>query len=263
MEFSDWVMWNARGQVVEDWVVELHEAHVYNKMPYRLMRPIRFDPTKRYPVIVSLHGGGGRGADNLRQLRHWNGVLAEHKRRTDYPAFIVAPQTTVMWNTTHLQNIMDIIKNLPLVDMNRIYILGHSMGGEGTYRIIQSNPEFFAAAAPSAGSGLAKGKDFIDSSIIKDIPIWAFHGDQDKVCPIERDQRVFSEMQSIGGNMKFTTWTGDGHGVATKMITGSDNGITQLSSDRCDPEQVFLKWLFKQRTTNHERPYKEKVRFGD
>ena len=120
----------ANGQVVEDWVVELHEAHVYSKMPYRLMRPIRFDPAKRYPVIVSLHGAGGRGADNLRQLRHWNGVLAEQKRRTDYPAFIVAPQTTVMWNTTHLQNIKDIIKNLPSVDMNRIYILGHSMGGE-------------------------------------------------------------------------------------------------------------------------------------
>jgi hypothetical protein len=70
-------------------------------------------------------------------------------------------------------------------------------------------------------------------------------------------------MQSIGGNMKFTAWTGDGHGVAAKMITGSDNGITQLSSDCCDPEPVFLEWLFQQRTANHERPYKEKVRFGD
>jgi predicted peptidase len=110
---------------------------------------------------------------------------------------------------------------------------------------------------------LAGSKDFLDASIIKDVPIWAFHGDQDKVCPIERDQRVFSEMQSIGGNMKFTAWTGDGHGVAAKMITGSDNGITQLSSDRCDPEPVFLDWLFKQRTANHERSYKEKARFGD
>ena len=235
------------GQIVKDSVVQLHEAHVYDEMPYRLMRPIDFDPGKRYPVIVSLHGAGGRGTDNRKQLRGWNTILAEQKRRTEYPAYVLAPQTTVMWNRTHLENIKSIVKDLPSVDVNRIYILGHSMGGEGTYRIIQCDPDYFAAAAPSAGSGLARGEDFIDASIIRDIPIWAFHGDRDKTCPIERDQKVFSEMQSIGGNMKLTTWAGDGHGVATKMITGSDNGSTQLSSDRCDPEPVFLEWLFQQR----------------
>ena len=49
--------------------------------------------------------------------------------------------------------------------------------------------------------------------------------------------------------MKFTIWAGDGHGVAMKMITGADNGSTQLSSDRCDPEPVFMKWLFAQKRT--------------
>jgi hypothetical protein len=36
-------------------------------------------------------------------------------------------------------------------------------------------------------------------------------------------------------------------GVATKMITGADNGSTQFSSDRCDQESVFMKWLFAQK----------------
>jgi predicted peptidase len=239
----------ANGRVVEDWV-KLHEPHIYNDMPYRLMKPINYEPNKSYPVIVSLHGGGGRGSDNLKQLRNWNQVLAEEQKRTDYPSYVLAPQAAEMWNTTHLQNIKDIIKDLPSVDMNRIYILGHSMGGEGTYRIIQFDPEYFAAAAPSAGSGLTRGEDFIDASVIKDIPIWAFHGDQDRVCPIERDQKVFAKMQEIGGNMKLTTWKGDGHGIPVKSFTGgSDNGSTQLSSNRCDPELVFLKWLFAQKRT--------------
>jgi len=229
--------------------VKLHEPHMYNDMPYRLMKPINFNPRRRYPVIVSLHGGGGRGSDNLRQLRNWNELLADEQTRTDYPSYVLAPQASEMWNLTHLQNIKDIIKELPSVNVNRIYILGHSMGGEGTYRIIQSDPEYFAAAAPSAGGGLARNEEFIDASIIKDIPIWAFHGDQDGVCPIERDQKVFAEMQKNGGNMKFTTWVGDGHGIPLKNITGGDNGITQLSSDRCDPEPVFLKWLFVQKRT--------------
>jgi len=46
----------ANGQVVEDWV-KLHEPHIYNDMPYRLMKPINYEPNKSYPVIVSLHGG--------------------------------------------------------------------------------------------------------------------------------------------------------------------------------------------------------------
>ncbi len=131
----------ANGQVVEDWVVELHEAHIYNDMPYRLMKPINYEPNKSYPVIVSLHGGGGRGSDNLKQLRNWNQVLAEEQNRKNYPCYILAPQANKLWNEVHLSNIKAIIKNLPSVDMSRIYILGHSMGGQGTYTFIQYDPE--------------------------------------------------------------------------------------------------------------------------
>ncbi len=76
----------------------------------------------------------------------------------------------------------------------------------------------------------------------------------DPVCPIEKDQKVFAEMQKIGGNMKFTTWSGDKHGgpIALKMLTGSDNGSTKFSSDRCDPEPIFMKWLFNQRVPNNK-----------
>ena len=243
---------SAQEKTSQDWV-KLYEPHVHKEMPYRLMSPINFDASKRYPVIVSLHGGGGRGTDNRKQLRAWNKPLAKEQRRTDYPCYVLAPQANRLWDATHLQNIKDIIKELPSVDMNRIYILGHSMGGHGTNILIQIDPDYFAAAAPSAGSGLPQTEEFIDASVIKDIPIWAFHGDKDKVCPIERDQKLFAEMEKLGGNMKLTTWAGDGHGVAAKMITGSDNGSTQLSSDRCDPEPVFLKWLFAQRLQNNEQ----------
>jgi len=240
------------GQAVGEWVVELHEAHIYNDMPYRIMKPINFDPNKSYPIIVSLHGGGGRGTDNLKQLRGWNQLLAEEQRRTDYPSYVVVPQANSSWNKIHLQNIKDIIGKLSSVDKNRIYVLGHSMGGQGTYTFIQIDHTYFAAAAPSAGSGLSDGEEFLEASLIRDVPIWAFHGNQDNVCPIERNQKFFTEMQELGGNMKFTTWVGDGHGIAPKNITGNTNGSTQFSSNRCDPEPIFMKWLFKQKLSNND-----------
>lgn len=238
------------GQDVEDWVVDLHEAHVYNGLPYRLLKPIDFNPDIDYPVIVSLHGGAGRGTDNRIQFRKYNQTLALEKNRKDYPCYVIVPQANEFWNDVHLSNIIEIIENLPSVDMNRIYILGHSMGGRGTYVFTQIEPDYFAAAASSAGSGRPEEPEFIDVSKIKDIPFWIFHGENDKTCPIEKNHKVFEQMKKIGGNMKFTTWVGDGHGVSSKLVAGGTNGKTEFSSNRCDPEPIFLKWLFNQKLSD-------------
>ena len=232
----------------EAWV-GLYEPHVDGEMPTRLMKPIHFDSSKRYPVIVSLHGGGGRGTDNRKQLRVWNEALAEERRRTEFPCYVLAPQADHLWDAAHLQKIKDIIAELPSVDMSRIYVLGHSMGGHGINVLLQIDNDYFAAAAPSAGTGRRQDEDFIDADLIKDIPIWAFHGDRDNVCPIGPELKLFAEMKELRGNMKLTIWAGDGHGVAAKMILGGENGSTQLSSDRCDPEPEFMKWLFAQKRT--------------
>ncbi len=224
----------------------LYEPQVFEGMPCRVMKPIDLDSSRNYPVIVSLHGAGGRGTNNDKQLKDWNRQLAEEQRREDFPCYVVAPQSPGLWNAGQLEKIKALIKVLPSVDMDRIYVLGHSMGGHGTYIFIQLDPGYFAAAAPSAGSGLRRTEDFIDPAKIKDLPIWAFHGDNDGVCPIDRDRKVFDEMKKLGGNMKLTTWAGDRHAVSGKMIVGADNGTTQFSSDRCGKEPDFMTWLFAQ-----------------
>lgn len=232
----------------------LYEPQVFKDMPCRVMNPLEFDSTKSYPVIVSLHGAGGKGTDNDKQLKDWNRQLAEPQRRKDFPCYVVAPQAAELWNAEHLKKIQSLIKTLPAADMDRIYIMGHSMGGHGTYIFIQLAPGYFAAAAPSAGSGLNRTGKFIDPAKIKDVPIWAFHGDKDRVCPFEKDKKVFDEMKKLGGNMKLTTWAGDNHGVSGKMIVGADNGTTQVSGDRCDKESDFMTWLFSQQLNTRQAP---------
>ena len=224
----------------------LYEPQVFDEMPVRIMKPPGFDSATRYPVIVSLHGAGGRGTNNDKQLKDWNRQLAEPQRRKDFPCYVVAPQANQLWNADHLKKIKALIKTLPSIDTDRIYIMGHSMGGHGTYIFIQLDTEYFAAAAPSAGSGLKRTEDFIDPVKIKDTPIWAFHGDKDRTCPYERDRKVFDDIKALGGNMKLTTWRGDNHGVSGKMIPGADNGTTEVSSNRCDDESDLMTWMFSQ-----------------
>lgn len=224
----------------------LYEPQVFEGMPCRVMKPLGFNAKNSYPVIVSLHGAGGRGINNDKQLKDWNRQLAEPQRRKDFPCYVVAPQANELWNADHLNKTKALIKTLPAVDRDRIYIMGHSMGGHGTYIFIQLDTKYFAAAAPSAGAGRKTTEDFIDAAKIKDIPIWAFHGDKDRVCPYERDRQVFSEVKKLKGNMKLTTWAGDNHGVSGKMIPGADNGTTEFSGDRCNEEPHFMTWLFSQ-----------------
>lgn len=234
--------------------VDLYKGHVVDKLPYRLMKPTGFDAAKRYPVIVSLHGAGGKGTDNRKQLKQWNQQLAGEQIRKDYPCYVLAPQSTELWDESHLRKIQAIIAKLPSVDRDRIYMMGHSMGGHGTNILVQIEPDYFAAIAPSAGTGLKRTEKFIDPAKMKDIPIWAFHGDQDDVCPYDRNVDLFNALKELGGNMKLTTFQGDGHGIAGKLIPGADNGSTLLSGERCDPEPNFLEWLFKQRRTSPPEP---------
>lgn len=238
---------SALGQVRQTKWQSLYKPFKFEGMPLRVMAPVQLEEGKKYPLILSLHGAGGKGNNNSKQLKDWNKQLAEPKRREDFPCYVVAPQAQGLWNATDLEKIQSYINTLPSVDMNRIYIMGHSMGGHGTYIFIQLAPNYFAAAAPSAGSGLRRTEEFITPSKIKDIPIWAFHGDMDKACPIEKDREVFTKIKKLGGVMKLTTWAGGTHAVSDKMIPGAENGTTECSSDRCSNETDFMTWLFLQK----------------
>jgi predicted peptidase len=239
----------AAGRKAPAWAA-VYKPSTFKEMPYRLMDPLNFDSSKKYPLILSLHGAGGRGNDNKKQLKNWNQQLTETSIRKDFPAYVLTPQSTGLWNGDQLKTIQELIKTIPSVDMNRIYVLGHSMGGHGTFIYIQLAPDYFAAAAPSAGTGLKSTEGFIDAKVIKDIPIWTSHGDKDRTCPYDKVQKLFVEVKSLGGNMKLTSWHGGNHGVSDKFIPGDKNSSTEMSSDRCDPEPNFLKWLFKQKLKN-------------
>ena len=99
----------------------LYEPLVFEGMPCRVMKPLWFDSETSYPVIVSLHGAGGKGTDNKKQLKDWNRQLAEPQRRKDFPCYVVAPQADGLWNAEHLRKIKALIRTLPSVDMDRIY----------------------------------------------------------------------------------------------------------------------------------------------
>ena len=92
------------------------------------------------------------------------------------------------------------------MDTRRIYLTGLSMGGYGTWATATRYPDRFAAIAPICGGG-----EVLLANLLKDTPIWAFHGDADTVVPLSKSQEMVEAVNRSGGNAKLTIYPGVNH----------------------------------------------------
>ncbi len=214
--------------------------------PYRLMRPSKYDPAQKYPLVVFLHGAGERGSDNEAQLKWGMEDFAAPQLREKYPCFVVAPQcpseekwVNVDWTlSSHsmpekpanaMRLVLELIEQLRKefsIDGDRLYITGLSMGGYGAWDAIQRHPNLFAAAAPVCGGG-----DPAFANRIAKLPIWAFHGDEDTAVKPQRSREMIEALEAAGGEPKYTEYAGVGH--------------NSWSPTYANPE--FYVWLFAQK----------------
>ena len=234
-------------------VIDRFKQKVFKKrnnesLNYRLAEPMNIKRKEKYPMLVFLHGADGRGNDNIQQLYDANAIGAFSKQNIidEFQSFIFVPQVpqnerwvNTNWNTSNykrgkISNSMQltfealdsILKKNRSIDKKRIYIMGLSMGGWGTWDAIQRRPNFFAAAVPICGGG--------DVSYVKDIsfmPIWAWHGKDDSVINIERSSEMVLALNEMSNQTKFTEVENRGH----------DSWI-----DVWNNKEVW-KWLYRQK----------------
>src|SRR5262249_35446216 len=58
-------------------VAKTYKSTQGRTMPYRLLVPENYQANKRYPLVLFLHGGGGRGVDNVKQIQGGNGFIID------------------------------------------------------------------------------------------------------------------------------------------------------------------------------------------
>ncbi|MCF0071113.1 dienelactone hydrolase family protein [Dyadobacter sp. CY261] len=188
-------------------------------LPYRFLKPLDYDSAKQYPLIVCLHHGGAHGKDNIHQLSADPApFLMEPQNRAKYPAFIFMPQSPerVGFSGMHgspsvdslvFRTIRQLQSELP-IDSKRIYVLGISGGGYGSWHFISAHPELFAAAIPICGGGDPKyGPKLVNT------PIWAFHGAKDKLAPVAHSRDMIEAIRKAGGKPKYTEYEFSGHDI--------------------------------------------------
>ena len=227
-----------------------------DSLPYRMLLPRDYDSSKKYPLVLFLHGSGERGNDNIKQLTHGSQLFLQGNIRRRFPAIVVFPQcpendywsnvkivsdkktkkqsfefqaggapTKVMDLTMDLEK--NLLQTLP-VDSSKVYVMGLSMGGMGTFEIVRRMPTVFAAAIPICG-----GADSSTAKEIKKTAFWIFHGANDDVVPVKFSENMVSALQGFytRADMQYTVYSGIGHN----------------SWDRAFAEPELLRWLFAQR----------------
>jgi predicted peptidase len=226
------------------------EPHVYEdgqggELPYRLVVPENADGPM--PLLLFLHGAGERGNENERQLIHGSELLLRATR--EFGCVVVVPQcpagekwSVVDWSKDKVtfsdetsapmrmtQAVIDQLIASHDVDTDRVYIMGLSMGGYGTWDAVCRWPGRFAAAVPICGGG-----DPAVADRLADTPVWAFHGDADPVVVVDRSRVMIEAMREAGGEPKYTEYEGVGHDSWTPAFA----------------EPALLTWLTAQRLSD-------------
>lgn len=184
------------------------------------------DPERRWPLILFLHGKGECGTNVWKVIKHGPPKVVGNKN--DLSFIVVSPQSPggQIWSNDTLLALLDDVEKRYAVDEHRVYLTGISMGGFGTWNLGLTYPERFAAIAPFAGGGdfitpyMAEGKR---AGALKSLPIWAFHGGQDPVVPLEETRHMVAIMKSLGDpEVKLTIVPGAKHDCWTEIYARPD-----------------------------------------
>lgn len=216
------------------------------KYRYQVYVPSDWTGSKRWPVVLFLHGAGERGDDGLLQTQVGLATAVRLDSRR-FPAVVVMPQCrrNSWWTEPAMeaQALKALEKSLKEFkgDPDRVYLTGLSMGGYGTWGLASKYPGRFAALAPICGGVRAprRGTETpqeadpyspVAASVGK-TPVWIFHGGADKTVPVTESRNMNEALKAAGGNVKYTEYEGVGHN----------------SWDKAYMEPEFMPWLLAQR----------------
>ncbi len=220
-------------------------------IPYRLYVPEDYNEGNEYPLVVFLHGAGERGKDNDLQLKNAVQTLFDREDGLMAQSIVIAPQcpegeqwvdtpwaegnysTDLIPESDELMTVMALISSLKeeySIDPARIYAMGVSMGGFGTWDLIIRHNDVFAAAAPMCGGG-----DPEKAASLVETPIYTFHGTADASVPFEGTEEMVAAIEDEAGRLiNFVVYEGEGHGIWEKAAA----------------EDGWVEWLFSQKLTD-------------
>jgi predicted esterase len=210
-------------------------------LPYSIHIPDNYSKSKKYPVLLLLHGRGAQGSDHTSASTSF-ATLFTFNADVVNDAIIVIPQTTGWWSVHETGNedgwlgavmrLLYKIEDTYSCDKDRVYVMGLSMGGYGTWDILSHYSDHFAAGVPICGGG-----DPAFADILADIPIWIYHGESDDTVNIHQSEVMYNAITKAGGKkIHFTRLSGVKH----------DSWLNAFES------RELISWMFSQNKSKNK-----------
>ena len=188
------------------------ELKMIGELQYYLYTPS--SPTDDMPLIIYLHGGTNKKAEATALLTTdgfpkylYEGYYGNLRA---YVAIPKLDNSYKGWSniSTQIQDLIESINTNYAIDMNKIALTGHSMGGTGTYQLQTKLANTFACIAPMSGSIQNTQENLVALSKTK---IWAFVGSEDTIITPDSSREIITELNKIGANAKITELNGATH----------------------------------------------------
>ena len=215
-----------RGVVVKAYRSALDDS----RQPYSVWVPEEYTGEEPFPLLVVLHGFGGRYSENPPRppWRKWLVLWPQGRGNTDYKA----------WGEVDVLRAIAEVRRDYNVDAKRIYLHGGSMGGTGTWHLGVHYPHLFAALVPLMGNTnhhvweekwlwgerettpLSAIKGFLEdcedaitfAENLRNLPVYCVHGSDDDVVPVEHSRTIVRKLRGLGYPVFYDEQQGKKHG---------------------------------------------------
>jgi pimeloyl-ACP methyl ester carboxylesterase len=196
--------------------------------------PLNYDPAKKWPLVVYLHGYNG---DNPEYINWWSADKRHDAACDRHGIIFIEPHGR--GNTQYLGiGDRDVLKCIEMakqkfnVDEDRVYLMGGSMGGFGTWNVATRHPELFAAINPVYGGGdyhvfmskeaiakMSNWEEFVNDKTsstaqleaLVNLPVLVTHGDQDQSVNVNLSRYLVRMLQRWNYDVRYIEVPGKGH----------------------------------------------------
>ena len=193
-------------------ILDLPEGMSMPAMPYWVSLPEGYTEGGPWPVIIHLHGSGGRNPWTPNLAHPHEGAMWNYKFGVPMPYICITPATNAGWDDAILDKLLDHVLDAYNADPDRVSLTGFSMGGMGTYTWACARPDRFAALAILSGN--PRGNDLTK---IADLPIWVCHGMRDPAVSFPAAEQTVKDLQALGANVRHTFFPEMGHGIQANL----------------------------------------------
>jgi predicted peptidase len=196
------------------------------KLKYLFFFPQDYEKSRRkkWPLILFLHGAAERGGRPEILKKH--GIPRIVDEQPHFPFLAVSPQcpegSTWARHVPTLRSLLDSVLEHYSADPDRLYLTGISMGGNGVWLLATRYPDLFAAVAPVCGYGLPSQEFPERVCVLKDIPVWVFHGSSDRIVHPSESRKLVDRLRECGSEVRFTIYPRCGHDSWTRTYEKPD-----------------------------------------